>query len=113
MIDPVKLMDVFTASIVAIGLGMGGTGLAMEYVFTSDEDKTLLQNCLPEQNGRIFENTECNALDLENAYKVHNRLETANSLAMGGLFTVLAGGMIGGTAGYARAFQRKMNDYKP
>lgn len=111
MINPIKLMDIFTAAVVAVGMFMGGAGLAIKHVFTVQEDKDLAAHCLPVQNDHIVENAQCSSEEITSSYEVYNRLDTAHNFALGGLFVILAGGMIGGTAGYARAYQNRMKNY--
>jgi hypothetical protein len=112
MISGQRLIDIFTAAIVTVGLAIGGWGLAQKYAKTETENRALVAQCLSQKMTATTgaELNNCSPEDVKTAQTTKAMMDAGHKKALAGLFVVFAGGMISGTAGYARGFERRMKN---
>lgn len=104
MIKPQRLIDIFASAVVAVGILMGGAGLYTRHIAPTEDAKRLAETCWP----AATQETVCTVAETHLAKATADSRERGRKLALGGLFVLFAGGMIGGTASYARMAQSRM-----
>lgn len=108
MISGQRLVDIFTAAVVAVGLAIGGWGLAQKYGSTTSEDRALVTQCI--SNVPDNQTSSCSTAQMTQAQITQNTMDEGYNKALAGLFVIFAGGMIGSTASYARGFEQRLRN---
>jgi len=78
---------------------------------TNDNELFLIASSDDRAYTQIAVDQPCSAAQMGEASAARDQSERGRKMALAGLFVIFAGGMIGGTAGYARVHQNRMNNY--